>query len=668
VSWLLALHLGLAGAGIYVYGLVGLRLRPAGSVVAGLLFMLGSLMVGQAAHLNQTNTLAWTPWLMLAADRCALRPTAPRVAAVAVLVALVVLAGHTQQAYYTFVLAVGVAAARLWVPVARRRFARAGLAAGALAAGVALGTGIAALQLGATLELMRQSNRSGGPTRAVEAQGSLPLTGILNDLLPNYVSEPSVEAATAVGSAALFLIALALLARWRRPRVAAWALLAIVGLVAALGPRGHLYDLLYRVLPGFALFREPTRLVVFVTVSASILAGHGVLTAQQLGAAWRRPAWRRRTRRVLAAAGATSLVPAAAYAAMLLAHEPQGGPLRVFPAVIDPENLLLLAALPAVALALVILGAVGPARVRPIALQVLLPLLVLGDLWVLEAPTYPLNPVPDSLYRGPPAAASLLPTGEDQRYLKLARAPIQAARPAPAELGPDAAVIYPIQPGADRLREPRRGHERSTADADGYDGGLLPLESYVEFRTSLLPAGTPNLPDYTDRILTARVAVVGWLREAGVSIVLTPSASIPTLPTVPAAWFRPVRPVACRPGAWPGPRRLGHAWSPVGRRPSSGTRESRWWCGCPLARPVGSSWPTPTIRGGRRASTVVRPPFSGTTGTCGRCPSLRAREVTFSYRPAWLAPGLLISLLAVLATAALAASRAIWRRVGPTGR
>src|SRR5437667_247178 len=64
VSWLLALHLGMAGAGMYLYGLLALRLRRSGSAVAGLVYMLGEVMISQTGHLNQTNTLAWTPWLM----------------------------------------------------------------------------------------------------------------------------------------------------------------------------------------------------------------------------------------------------------------------------------------------------------------------------------------------------------------------------------------------------------------------------------------------------------------------------------------------------------------------------------------------------------------------------------------------------------------------------
>src|SRR5205807_10109294 len=135
----------------YLYALKGPSLRRAGSTVAGLLYMLGALMVSQAGHLNQVNTLAWAPWLMLAADRAAARPRPGRLAVGAVLVALVILAGHTQQAYYTFLLATIAAGIRLWgIAVRRHQLRRAAKTVLLLAGGVGLGVGLTALQLAAT--------------------------------------------------------------------------------------------------------------------------------------------------------------------------------------------------------------------------------------------------------------------------------------------------------------------------------------------------------------------------------------------------------------------------------------------------------------------------------------------------------------------------------------
>jgi hypothetical protein len=657
VSWLLALHLGIAGAGMYFYALLGLRLRLAGSIVTALLFMLGALMIGHAAHLNQTNTLAWTPWLMLATDRVAIRPTGPRIAAVATLVAMVILAGHTQQAYYTFVLAFLVAAGRLvTIPVKRRQLRRLIVAGTALVVGVVLGAGIAAPQLAATVELMRQSNRSGGVSVATEAQGALPLSGLLGNLLPDYVTEPSAEFATAVGSAALLLIALALLVRWRRPAVTAWAVIGVVGLLAALGPRGHVYDVFFRLLPGFGLFREPARLVVFETISVSILAGHGVLVAQQLSSAWRRAPWRPRVARLLLTSATVSVLPGAAFGLVLLSRAPHRGALKVFPDVIQPENVALLVVLPLLALALVGIATVSSRWPRPVALEVLLPLLVLADLWLLGAPTYATNPLPDSLYRAPSAAASLLPEGDDQRYLTLVRTtPIQPTAKVPAGLSGAAAASYRYHRALIDSANPNVEMAALRVDADGYDGGLLPLQSYVEFRRPLLGPNDPNRPDLTDRLLASKVLDPAWLREAGVSIVLTPIGVDPNPATCPACLV----PAGSGGGM--------QAWRVAGRPPSRAYLLS----GLP-ATVVHDTGERVVVRLPPNASgrlILADTYYPGWTATVdGRQVSIQryqgylraisippgAREATFTYQPRWLTPALLTSLATLLVTAALA--------------
>jgi hypothetical protein len=663
VSWLLALHLGLAGAGMYYYGLLGLRLRPVGSAVTALLFMLGALMVGQAAHLNQSNTLAWTPWLLLGTNRLATRPTAPRIAAVAVLVALVVLAGHPQQAYYTFLLAFLVAAGQLSVVLVKRRQTKRFVAgATALAGGATLGAGILALQLAATLELVRQSNRSGGLSLAVEAQGALPLRGMLDSILPNYVSEPPAESTMAVGSVALFLIALALVARWRRPGVAAWAVLGFAALLTAVGPKGHVYDLFFQLVPGFRLFREPARLVVFATVSTSVLAGHGVQVAQQLAAAWPRAEWRRRILRLLLSSCAMSLVPGVALAIMLLAHDPQRGPLKVFPAVIEPENVVLLFVLPLAAVSLVAVIVAAPSQLRAIALAALT-LLVLGDLWLLEAPTYPTNPVPDSLYRTPSSAGALLPATDDQRYLTLALTPVQPAQPAPPGLSAGAAATYLSNRVLIDSAVPNVGMTSFPPDADGYDGGLLPLESYVRFRQPLLEPYQANVPDYTDRILASKVVDAAWLRRAGISVVLTPNGVDPNTAACP---------VCLVPSGSAGGMQ---AWRLVGQTPSRARLES----GAPAAvvqdtgervvvrLPANASGRlilADTNYPGWTATVDGRPaaiqPYGGYLRVVSIPPG--ARWVTFTYRPDWLAPGLLLSLASLLVTAILMAAPLIAAR------
>src|SRR5262249_54426479 len=156
----------------------GLRLRRTGGAVAALVYMLGAFMVSHAGQLNQLNAMAWTPWLMLAADRAAVAPRPARLAALAAVVALVIAAGHTQYAYFSLLLAAIAAAVRLWgVAVRRRQWVRSARTALLLCGGVALGAALVALQLAATLELVGHSVRSGGLSLAEAGKYSLPFSG-----------------------------------------------------------------------------------------------------------------------------------------------------------------------------------------------------------------------------------------------------------------------------------------------------------------------------------------------------------------------------------------------------------------------------------------------------------------------------------------------------------
>src|SRR5262249_12316952 len=114
IDWLVALHVGIAGTGMYLYCLKALRQRRPGSSLAALGVMFCPLMFSQVGHFNLLTTLAWLPWAMLTADRAAISPTPARLAGLSAVIALVILAGHAQAAYYAFLLTLIVASARLW--------------------------------------------------------------------------------------------------------------------------------------------------------------------------------------------------------------------------------------------------------------------------------------------------------------------------------------------------------------------------------------------------------------------------------------------------------------------------------------------------------------------------------------------------------------------------
>ena len=644
ITWLVVLHVSLAGIGLFAYGQKALRLGRLGSVVAGLDYMLGALMVAHIGQFNQLNTLAWTPWAMLAADRAVARPTPPRVGALAGAVALVILAGHTQQAYFTFLLMLIAAGARLWIVALRRRQQlKAFRSVAFFAGGVALGVGLAALQLAATLELVGQSIRGGGLSQAAAASFSLPARGFLGDLLPDYTSEHATEFASSVGAASLPLMALAVVARWRRPRVWFLVLGGILALAVAFGPKAKLYDVFYFLLPGFNLFRVPARVLMFSTIAAALLAGQGVRTAQQLAIAWRRPSWRPVALRVLAQAMALAALPVAIGLAVFLVGNPQRGVLKVFPP-LAPQNLNLLVTFE---LLVGVIVAIGISRHR--AAFGLLPFVVFADLSLLGSHTYPMNPLPEKLTKATSSTASLIPHGYNERYLLLVPED-PTFRPLTA-VPPELIALDKARYEAGlRYYETQSANLSMTTgalDVDGYDGGVLPLRSYVEFRAGLLPPDNANTPDFRIRLLTQQVWNPRWLEEAGVTTVVTLTGTDPNPPgsnlLVPAGNVGEL-------AAW----RVRDP-SPVRARLENGTP----------ARIVSDTGERVVVQLPPRASgrlVLADAYYPGWTAVvAGRPVRIQryagymravsipdgASEVVFEYRPGWLAPALVVNALAL---------------------
>src|SRR5215831_10992254 len=414
IDWLVAVHIGIAGAGMYLYCLKALRLRRTGSFVAALVFMFSALTFSHVGHFNLLNTLAWAPWAMLTADRATLSPTPTRLAAFAAVIALVILAGHAQAAYYAFLLALIVAVARLWnIAIRQRLWRRSMRTLVFLLASAALGVALAAIQLTATLELASQSIRGGGLSHTAASAFSLPFRAFAGDLLPDYTGEHRDEFAASVGAAALPLIALAVVARGGRRRVLPWVVLGAVALVVAFGPKARLYDALYALLPGFNLFRVPARALVFTTIAAAVLSGHGVRTAQQLARAWRRPRLRPKVVRAIGVTAVLAGLPAAVALLVFLAGSPQRGILQAFPP-LQQRNLALMAGFELVAAAIVFAGIVWHR-----AAFTLLPAVVFVDLILLAGHTYPMNPLPEQITEAPTITTSLVPHNLDERHLVL---------------------------------------------------------------------------------------------------------------------------------------------------------------------------------------------------------------------------------------------------------
>lgn len=255
MSWVVALHLLLAGCGALAYARSH-GLGEAGALVAAGGFMFAGKWTTHLFLAGHTVTvgLAWLPFLLLALER---RGVGAALGGGAVL-ALMILGTHPQWTFYA-----GVFAA-VWTAPRDRAALRGWLLTGAGV--VVLGVALAAVQLLPTIEAGRLSARAVGLTSSeAVGVGVYTLFGLIGPAAsydPPFMWE-------ARGLLGLFLLAAAAAAPALDPgrsRYRAWVL---VGLIAFACGGAVLIDWL----PGFNVFRVPSRVLLVAAFPLAFLAG-----------------------------------------------------------------------------------------------------------------------------------------------------------------------------------------------------------------------------------------------------------------------------------------------------------------------------------------------------------------------------------------------------------
>jgi hypothetical protein len=311
--WSALLHAWLAAGFTYTFARRSLCLSRLAAWLAGLIFGLGGFTLARVENINQLNALAWLPALLWLYDETARAANSrSRIrwgAALAAAIALQLLAGHTQT---TFVNMVGLGLWALWpclVILSRRGGADTGTRGHGESTtnderparlpdyllpllAVLPAILLAAAQLLPTLELNGLGLRTGGLPYRQAVSFSLRPRLLAQSLLPPFGhgldaafgSEGYAEFVGYVGIAALVLAAIGLSLLWRRNaevnrppwNVQRATLLAASGFLLALGAYNPLYYLLWRVIPGFGLFRAPARWLELFALGVAALAAFGL--------------------------------------------------------------------------------------------------------------------------------------------------------------------------------------------------------------------------------------------------------------------------------------------------------------------------------------------------------------------------------------------------------
>ena len=370
IYWSAALHTWLLALGGYAllrhwgYG-------SAPALMAGLVLAGSGFVGGLIGHINQLNGAAWLTWGVfclasvqpVASGELRSRPAATLfvgAASFAILVALMLLAGHTQTVFISlWSLGVWVvwpllasAASGLWVLGRRRErssvrsaWAHIGPTLAVYTGGVIAGALLAAPQLLPTVELSALGLRGGGLSYSEASSFSLKPLQLAWTLLPSYgladlrviFDTPGyTEFVAYVGIIGLVLAAVGA-GCGRGPARTFGLLFAGLGIFLALGRWNPIYFLLYQVVPGFDLFRAPARWMMLYTVGMAALAG--------VGLAWLLRIFRLVQRQACAVSVVATVLSAAVAVELLLAarslpHTHPTAPQAVYDVRTAPAHLL----------------------------------------------------------------------------------------------------------------------------------------------------------------------------------------------------------------------------------------------------------------------------------------------------------------------------------------
>ncbi|MFQ5489929.1 MAG: YfhO family protein [Phycisphaerae bacterium] len=275
-------HLMLAAAGGAWWASRRVSTRSA-AVLVGVTLTLSGFMISHvfAGHRRFVFTLAYLPWVIGLIERAVQRrPHGLALAGLAT--GLMLLCGHYQVIY------IGLLGAGLSIVLERLAhrgrksiLGPMGRDLAVMAAAVGIGLLIAMVQILPMVETLKLSQRSGGGLAFAAGYASRPinlLTLVWPQFFGNMVDAPFFgswsywEALAYPGLVALSL-ALGAVALIPKRQALAPAIIALLGLLLALGSTTPCFDIIVRLVPGAGLFRAAGRYTLLFTVYGSLLAG-----------------------------------------------------------------------------------------------------------------------------------------------------------------------------------------------------------------------------------------------------------------------------------------------------------------------------------------------------------------------------------------------------------
>ncbi len=287
-GWLMAAHLWLGGLGVYFY-CRKLNLNWAAAVVAGCGYLGAPFLIANVGegHYNPICVAAWVPWALVCFERLRSGQRGG-VPLLALIFSMAFFCGHVQEVYYLVVML------SVWLLAACLSRERTQQHPEAPSAGVLfqrwclvglLTIGLTLVELLPIYSYTGQAVRSGGMSLEGSAKFSLDHTSLWQLLNPLAVGGPEIvpesgrfywETVCHFGWLLSLLCLWGIFASWREYGGKRLSLTLLGCTLFAMGTHTPFFGLLFHYLPGVSFFRGSSRMLMFLSLWVSILAGFGV--------------------------------------------------------------------------------------------------------------------------------------------------------------------------------------------------------------------------------------------------------------------------------------------------------------------------------------------------------------------------------------------------------
>jgi hypothetical protein len=261
------LHQAFAGVGMLLF-MRSLGAGTMGALAAAVVFMFTGFFT-TPGHQAIVLTASFLPWVLLAIRRLFERKSAFRSVLLALAVAMMILAGHPQVAYYGLLLACAFSLFDGGPRASLVRFLPALL----------LGVGVAFVQLLPTYDLASESSRVELGYEYSTSFGFSPffLSAVLapRGQVPLPGQDPAAPLHVYAGVGTLLFAFIGIALSKERARIF-FAAAALVALLLSFGKDSPLYDFFYAALPGLGSFRVPYRLLGVWGLGCSVVSGLGI--------------------------------------------------------------------------------------------------------------------------------------------------------------------------------------------------------------------------------------------------------------------------------------------------------------------------------------------------------------------------------------------------------